>query len=167
MDFDWLQEKINSLEKITDLSFDMLYYMRVSKEDLLKIRGKCIQNEEYEKVMIIDKMIEIKWYALDTIWETLDTQSHLINELDKVAQEILMLITTASDSNLIQQKSSDVLKLVDKVITNTLDSRISRISSRLINPFKESKFQNMFECFRSEAIFNLQKLKNRMVAPLA
>lgn len=155
-------EKISeSVKYIDEICFDMLYFAKCTKENLSEIREKSLESEEYEKVMMVDKLIEIEYYFENTIWEDTNLCKSSLDLMEKETMElILLMISPNQEPEYIKNKYENVIKYFKESALKIMDIRIEFIKNREINPFEQGdKYYNMFEYFRTDAIKHFNKLK--------
>lgn len=157
-------EMLEIFEKVIQPSFEALYFTKLSENHLNKIKNDCIKNEEYEKVMIVNKLLELNYF--DNEIDNLEKEVVFKNNAKKIENKtmyVMSLIHNNYDDETIGKELKSVMNLINDTFVNALDKRIGTIKSREINPFNENKFYNLFEYFRNEAIEYYRNVRNEII----
>lgn len=153
---------LKTIEILYGRSFYDLFFTKMKKEDLLKIKNVSLNNEEYEQIILIDKMIENEYYT-----DSIEEENNFVSrELEDMINNFSKKINNLENINEKSDIYEDFKKIYEEVKNQGFKLnklRKDKILSREIIPFDEgSKEYNMFEYYRYKAIENIDKLNEQI-----
>lgn len=153
-----LKKYYKLLQEFTKPTFNALYFTKLMPDSLKSLKENLIKREEYEKVIIVDKIIENNWTGLEHFEESYRPEH--IFQVQKLTSDFMDKLESGMkpDNPELKEIASKLHDINHEMIVNSINKRIQTIKNREFNPFDSGKLYHMFEYYRSESLKYHEKM---------